>query len=66
MKAQEIIDTIRKTDDEHSIRMLESIFKFGYVFGLKKGYINITNAIRHEVPVSDADEANLVWSKHFL
>ncbi len=66
MKAQEIIKLIRSSDDEHSTRLIEDIFKFGFVMGMKKGYTNISMTIRNEVPVSDADEAKLIWLKNFL
>ena len=66
MKALEIIKCIRETDDEHSVKTLEGVFKFGFIFGIKKGYTNIIHAIRHEVPPSDVDESNKLWSKIFI
>ena len=53
-------------DDEHSTRLIEDVFNFGFVMGVKKGYTNITKALRKEPPVSDADKAKQLWIKTFL
>ncbi len=66
MKAEEMIKLIRSTDDEHSKLILEGLFKFGFVYGLKKGYTNVAMTMKKEVPISDADEATSVWIKNFL
>jgi len=66
VKADEIIHLIRTTDDEHCKILLEGLFKFGFVHGMKKGYQNIAMTMKKELPISDANEANLIWSKNFL
>ncbi len=65
MKAKELIHLIRTTDDEHATMLLEGLFKFGFVYGIKKGYINIAEIMRKKAPLSDSDEANEIWGKHF-
>ena len=53
-------------DDEHSIRLIEDVFNFGFVMGIKKGYINISMTLKSEAPISDANEAKQLWLKTFL
>jgi len=66
VKADELIKLIRTTDDEHCKILLEGVFKFGFVHGMKKGYENIAMTMRKEVPISDSDYSHLVWSRNFL
>ena len=53
-------------DDEHSIRLIEDVFNFGFIMGVKKGYTNITEAMNKKFPRSDADKASQLWIKTFL
>ncbi len=66
MKADELIKLIRSVDDEHCKILLEGLFKFGFIHGIKKGYENISMSIKKKVPMSDSDEARKIWSKNFL